>query len=316
MTEQPLVSIIVPVCNAEQYVKRCLESLLTQTYSNVEIILVDAERKDTSGIICDGYAATDNRIKVIHKTDIGISQICQTGLDVSTGHYIIYISPYNFIVPKMIETMTKELGYSKETDMVTCDFYESGKTTHINYSDPKDLLTKVVNMQQNVNIWNTLVSRDFIKQHGISFKPVWLTHDADTLFMIRLLAAGARTTHVSMPLYHFCNENDHTCICRNKRKNLRSIKTSIEEMEKILDVAAFDNFFPRKYYAYNYAYDNRCFKEMNQKLFPDVRKVLLGGGNSNRYSKESLLARCMKYPPYLVWAETKVHEWLMKIIGR
>lgn len=261
MTEQPLVSIIVPIYNAEQSVKRCLESLLTQTYSNMEVILVDAGSNDTSGIICDGYAATDSRIRVIHKQDTGISPACQTGLDVSTGHYIIYVSPKNFLVPRMIETMAKELDKSKGTHLVTCDFYESGKTKHIDYSDAEDLLTKVVNIQQNVNIWNTLVRRDFIKQQSISFTPLWLTHDADTLFMIRLLAAGARTTHIAMPLYHFCKDDNHRAICTNHRINLRSIKTSIEEMEKILNVTAFDNLFPRKRYAYYYAYDNRCFKE-------------------------------------------------------
>ena len=82
------VSVIIPVYNVEKYLKECIQSVLRQTYKNLEIILVDDGSKDNSGKICDEYAKKDERIKVIHKKNGGLSDARNVGIDICTGEYI------------------------------------------------------------------------------------------------------------------------------------------------------------------------------------------------------------------------------------
>lgn len=85
MNKEPLINIIVPVYNTEKYIRKCLDSIVNQTYRNLEIILVDDGSTDSSGDICDEYAQIDARIKVIHKENGGLSSARNAGLDVCTS---------------------------------------------------------------------------------------------------------------------------------------------------------------------------------------------------------------------------------------
>ena len=87
---EPLISIIVPVYNSEKYLSRCIESILAQSFRNLEIILIDDGSKDASSSICDSYAASDSRIKVIHQENGGIAKAQNTGLDIAHGDYIAF----------------------------------------------------------------------------------------------------------------------------------------------------------------------------------------------------------------------------------
>ena len=88
---KPLISVIVPVYNAEEYLSRCLDSILAQTYKNLDIILVDDGSTDKSGKICDEYTQKDSRIRVIHKQNGGVSCARNTALSVAKGEYIGYV---------------------------------------------------------------------------------------------------------------------------------------------------------------------------------------------------------------------------------
>lgn len=99
------ISVIVPVFNMEQYLKRCMASLLNQTYQNLEIILVDDGSTDNSPKLCDEYADTDDRVKVIHKTNGGLSDARNAGLLIATGDYIGYVDSDDWIEPQMYQKM-------------------------------------------------------------------------------------------------------------------------------------------------------------------------------------------------------------------
>ena len=98
-----LISIIIPVYNVEQYLSRCIDSVINQTYKNLEIILIDDGSTDDSGEICDEYALKDNRIKVMHKQNGGVSSARNEGLDISKGNYIGFIDSDDFIEKDMYE---------------------------------------------------------------------------------------------------------------------------------------------------------------------------------------------------------------------
>ena len=95
--KESVVSIIVPVYKVEKYVRQCVDSLLAQTYRNIEVILVDDGSPDNCGAICDEYAAKDCRVKVIHQQNGGVSVARQTGIDHATGEYSIHADPDDWV---------------------------------------------------------------------------------------------------------------------------------------------------------------------------------------------------------------------------
>ena len=94
---QPKVSIIVPVYNAEKYLERCISSIRNQTLNDIEIILVDDASKDNSPLICDEYAKTDFRIKVIHKENEGAGMARNAALEIATGEYVGFVDSDDFV---------------------------------------------------------------------------------------------------------------------------------------------------------------------------------------------------------------------------
>ena len=102
---KPLISVIVPVYNVEQYLPKCIDSILAQTYENLEIILVEDGTKDSSGVICDEYAAKDARIRVIHKENGGLSSARNAGMEIARGEYFGFVDSDDWIEPEMYENL-------------------------------------------------------------------------------------------------------------------------------------------------------------------------------------------------------------------
>ena len=105
----PLISVIVPVYNVENYIHRCVDSIINQTYKNLEIILVDDGSPDNCGYICDEYARKDNRIVVVHQTNGGLSAARNAGLDICRGEYIGFVDSDDCIHPEMYERLYNDI---------------------------------------------------------------------------------------------------------------------------------------------------------------------------------------------------------------
>lgn len=105
-----LISVIVPVYKVENYLHRCVDSILAQTYTNLEIILVDDGSPDRCGEICDEYAAKDSRIRVIHQENGGLSAARNAGLDLCTGEYIVFVDSDDYLDPALMETLIGQAG--------------------------------------------------------------------------------------------------------------------------------------------------------------------------------------------------------------
>ena len=102
---KPIISVIVPVYRVEPYLRKCVDSILDQTYQNLEVILVDDGSPDNCGTICDAYAALDRRVKVIHKDNGGLSSARNAGLDAMTGAYVGFVDSDDWIEPRMYEEL-------------------------------------------------------------------------------------------------------------------------------------------------------------------------------------------------------------------
>ena len=103
------ISVIVPVYNVEKYLNDCIDSIINQTYKNIEIILVDDGSNDSSGSICDEYAKKDNRVRVIHKVNGGLSSARNAGLDEVTGDYVMFCDSDDMFLPTSCEVMFEEI---------------------------------------------------------------------------------------------------------------------------------------------------------------------------------------------------------------
>lgn len=114
-----MISIIVPVYNVDKYIENCIQSIINQTYKNLEIILIDDGSTDKSGAICDKYSKIDNRIKVIHKINGGLSEARNVGLDIARGDYIGFVDSDDYIHPQMYELLYKNLiGTSADISII------------------------------------------------------------------------------------------------------------------------------------------------------------------------------------------------------
>lgn len=116
-----LVSIIVPVYNTEKYLKRCIDTLVKQTFQNLEIILVDDGSTDRSGRICDEYALADSRIRAIHKKNGGLVSAWKRGVEESLGEYLCFVDSDDWVDPEMVSEMIKCLTGSKK-EIVASDY--------------------------------------------------------------------------------------------------------------------------------------------------------------------------------------------------
>jgi len=173
------ISVIVPVYKTKDYLERCINSLINQTYSNLEIILVDDGSPDSSGAICDDYSDKDVRIRVIHKTNGGLSSARNAGLDVATGDYIIFVDSDDDIscdfCQKMLDTMI-----STSADIVECDRFDiydtyvfeefAGDGSVLVYKtvDALELLVKNKIFHQTVwaKLYKASIIKDLFFEHG------------------------------------------------------------------------------------------------------------------------------------------------------
>lgn len=144
-TSPTLITVVVPIYGVEKYLARCLDSILKQTYTNLEIILVDDGSKDNSGKIADEYALKDNRIKVIHQVNGGLSAARNTGIKVATGEYITFVDSDDYIDVDYIEYLYSLLQKDKfKAELAICSirnvFEKSGKI-HGNGNQEECILT-------------------------------------------------------------------------------------------------------------------------------------------------------------------------------
>lgn len=107
--ETELISVIVPVYNVERYLRRCVDSILHQTYRNLEVLLVDDGSTDASGAICDEYAAQEECVTAVHQKNGGLSAARNTGLERAQGTYLCFVDSDDFLDSRMLETLCRDL---------------------------------------------------------------------------------------------------------------------------------------------------------------------------------------------------------------
>lgn len=206
MSEQPLISVIVPVYKTEKYLDRCIESIVDQTYKNLEIILVDDGSPDNCPAICDAWAKEDSRIRVIHQRNGGFSAARSVGLDAATGTYIQFVDSDDWIEPNMVEALVI-CAQQTHADIVRCGYYEEDGLQHLAFCSTAqthcpDQNTLIVDLMNDGlmsgALWNKLYRHSALGETRFRNG-----YSEDILFNYLLLAKEPKVVYVSEAYYHY-----------------------------------------------------------------------------------------------------------------
>lgn len=201
-----LISIIVPVYGVEQYLSECVDSILEQTYGNLEVLLVDDASPDNCGVICDAYAAKDSRVKVIHKPNGGAASARNAGLDIATGEYICFVDSDDVVSPDYVATLLEQLA-AADADIAVCGFTHysrAGKTICMN-REPSGEYDRLGYLRQFLNSWTcALLWNKIFRRETIGNIRMAEGHRIDDEFFTYQLVLNARRIVVfDKPLYHY-----------------------------------------------------------------------------------------------------------------
>lgn len=204
----PRVSICVPVYNTVSYLPQCLDSLLSQTLKDIEILLVDDGSTDGSDLICDEYAKRDIRIHVFHKENGGLASVRQYALEHASGEYFISCDSDDWVESTIYKEMY-EKAKAEDADMVLCDFfynYSDGRQVQANNiptgCSQDALLRDVLTRRITGATWNKLVRTDIYRRYNLSWeKGVNLGEDVFMFF--KLLQYPLRVSILPKPFYHY-----------------------------------------------------------------------------------------------------------------
>lgn len=240
---KPLISVIIPIYNSEKYFDRCLESILNQTYQNMQILLINDGSSDNSAILCDTVAMKDKRIKVIHQINKGVSSARNRGLDVAEGEYITFIDSDDWIDRDAIECLYKNL-IKNDSDLSIYSFtkdYDNGKR----YSN--DFTGNIINMNKIQGIkfvfnddrcqgfvCNKLYKSKIIncKENKIRFNEE-ITVLEDLYFNIQYINNCNNLTYLDSAKYHYYISGDSTMFSPFNEKKMTSL-LALKNIFKIL----------------------------------------------------------------------------------
>ena len=252
---KPSVSIVVPVYNTEKYLKRCMDSLTSQTLKDIEIIIVDDGSKEECAVLCDDISNTDLRIKVVHKENGGLGFARNTGIEAATGEYIGFVDSDDYIESTMYETLynaakryNADLCLSGISFVGGNMFSESGGDTKKSYfeeettfekSEMKKLLLGVVgalphepdDSRYGVSVCKNIFKTSVIREREIEFLSERKILSEDTLFMVDFVKSSQSAVGVPGAYYCYCRNEDSLSKSYNKERFEKSI-VFLEELEK------------------------------------------------------------------------------------
>lgn len=247
-----MISVIVPVYNVEKYLERCIDSILKQTYSDLEILLIDDGSSDNSGKICDEYAKKDNRIKVIHKKNGGISDVRNVGIENAKGDYIGFVDSDDYIADDMFETLYK-LSNENNADISIVSFYEMYNGKLIGVRDDKTLTKmdkqealKELLIDTNIQsyMWNKLFKKELFD--NLRFPLGKNFEDIATVLLI--FERANKVVLLQDPKYYYLRRDDSIV-------GHRTNKTYLDYLEVVYDKYLYlKDKYPKieVYNAYNY----------------------------------------------------------------
>ena len=256
-----IISVIIPVYKVEQYLNECIQSVFRQTFTNLEIILVDDGSPDKCPVMCDDYAINDTRVIVIHKKNGGLSDARNTGLKAATGDYVIFIDSDDYwLEVDFIQELVNGIRKAPDTDILLfgrVDYYESGQKfiqgkvvdiNMVNNQSKNDVFSYLVSNQlYDMSAWTKLIRREFLISNDIFFEQGLLGEDMDWSLALWLKLEKIRAV------------NNHGYVYRHRTgsisssynyKNMSDFAYILKKWQKIAQVEMKDRMLSRLFLGY------------------------------------------------------------------
>jgi glycosyltransferase involved in cell wall biosynthesis len=287
------ISIIIPVYNSGCYIKKCLDSIIHQTYTNLEILCIDDGSYDDSAEICEEYAAKDSRIRVFRKESKGgygtPVKSLNIGLQNFTGKYVGFVDPDDWLEPDMYEVLYKSLK-SKNVQISTVNYYKHINSKSIPMVNIKTIHDEIISTHDMMNyalkrdyymgflsyLWNKLFTGELIRGSGIYFNES-IKFGYDTLFYYTLvLSNNCKGVYNNKALYHYL-QHDTSLSKSQSVGNRIDVLTVYKRIEKLMLESGFkdDIFWARGFYCYHASMvaesaiesgDKMTFKQMQKEI--------------------------------------------------
>lgn len=239
-----LISVIIPVYNAEDTLLNCIESVLSQDYPEIELILVNDGSKDSSGKICDEAASSDKRIRVIHQYNQGVSAARNAGIDVASGNFLMFVDSDDQMLPGMIQNMYAH--HDSEFGIILCGFQRitdnKNKTLFI---FEQNVLESHIKKEEIASVykkwllnapWNKLYNTELIKRKKIKFEP-WCSMGEDLIFNLKYLSVmQGSICIINKPLYLY----------NFKRKNKQLLSEKPLFYDSIMKMYSYAMYYAKK----------------------------------------------------------------------
>ena len=276
-----LFSIIVPIYNVEPFIERCIDSLIGQTYGNIEIILVDDESPDSCPRICDEYAARDGRIKVIHKKNGGLSDARNAGLETASGDYVIFVDSDDYVSKDMCENLAAFASAGADVligeatvEGGVCDLSHVNAAEH-SESGAEYLKRAMLASKAPMAAWLNVYRREFLCSNGLRFK-YGILHE-DEQFTPRALLKADSVVLTGVDFYRYIIRDGSITTKKDKRKNAKDFYETCCELETV--------------------YNGLKDAELRAMLLDSLASKYLSlfeSGDLSRYGREYLPAKFLK----------------------
>lgn len=266
MAEEALISIIVPVYNVENYIEQCLDSLINQTYKNLEIVIVNDGSTDSSGEFCEQYAEADKRIKYHYQKNNGVALARNVGLDIADGEYVCFVDPDDYCEFGMLEKLY-ELIVKYDADVACCRWKKIKKEIFsgvggYEFAKKENVLTNLEMVEMYTKsmdwpVWNKLYKKELIK--SIKFPEIRYGEDFFTVF--RWLYNASKIVYIQDSLYNYriMRKGSNTSNRNNILLKISCDLNQLQQFKKMLfeinDSKLIENFNVRYLRS---LYDLRC----------------------------------------------------------
>lgn len=277
---EKLVTVVVPVYNVQKYLRNCLDSVVTQTYEPIEVILVDDGSTDQSGKICDEYADRDSRIRVFHTENKGVSAARNLGIEKAGGDYVVFVDADDGIHRQLLEIYTKMDDAQSVLLCEASSCMEDLQTEITNLPETKDYVIQQFGIffaDDQVNVpWNKLYQTEFLQKYAIRF-PEDQNIGEDLLFNLDYLRhAPTWYRRIRIPMYYYREEREGS-LSNRYRKNMFQIQQQLFEALKLFleDMHVWNEENAGIYYS---LYWDRLYmtardsKKCHDKEFSAIRK--------------------------------------------
>ncbi|MBU3841903.1 MAG: glycosyltransferase [Candidatus Fusobacterium pullicola] len=314
----PKISIIVPVYNVEKYLRKCVDSILNQTFKDFELILVDDGSIDTSGKICDEYNLKDNRIKVIHKENGGLSSARNAGLDIAQGEYIGFVDSDDWIELDMYEELYK-ICKENDTDVGIVGINYGGasekkKSKKIEiYSNKLILDDLVYNKGKEITwpAWNKLWLKKVIGESRFKEGRIY----EDGLFLYSLSSKIKKVAKIDYEAYNYRMDNESITRSKISKKQVDFLYNTLD-IYKFLPSPYKEEMFIRDLIRYTEYILLEMIKQknINKDIIKEIKKFY--NDNFKMVKKENKLSGFLKWKLFVLSKYPKIYILLKKLTKR